>query len=162
MGIENPQVCTLCFPVRNYNKTVSLGKKKQGHGQGKWNGYGGKVKAGEAHRQTAARELFEEAGISARGEHLEWVGIVKFYRESVLTFVCYVYIVYEWQGNTRATEEMIPQWFPILALPLDEMWAVDRLWIPEVLAGKHIYAHIDLSADGNTVLKFTCTFTRFD
>lgn len=50
---------TLCFPVRPDGK-VLLGRKKRGFGVSKWNGFGGKIEAGETFLQCAVRELREE------------------------------------------------------------------------------------------------------
>ncbi|CAN0571511.1 unnamed protein product, partial [Ectocarpus sp. 12 AP-2014] len=40
--------------------------KKRGFGEGKWNGFGGKVESGESVEEAAKRELMEEAGVTAR------------------------------------------------------------------------------------------------
>ena len=50
---------TLCLLVKGGN--ISLAKKKRGFGKDRWNGYGGKVKPGEAIKIAAIRELLEEA-----------------------------------------------------------------------------------------------------
>lgn len=48
-----PVKMTLVF-VRNHH-TILLGLKKRGFGLGKWNGFGGKVIAGETFTQAAVR-----------------------------------------------------------------------------------------------------------
>lgn len=65
---------TLLF-VRRTNpdtgaKEVLLGMKKRGFGQGKWNGFGGKVEPGETVAAAALRELQEEACLEAAGAEL--------------------------------------------------------------------------------------------
>ena len=47
-----------------------LGMKKRGFGEGKWNGFGGKLEHGESIAQCAARELEEESGLSVSVESL--------------------------------------------------------------------------------------------
>ena len=42
--------------------------KKRGFGEGKWNGFGGKVEEGETILQAALRELKEECGASVASE----------------------------------------------------------------------------------------------
>ena len=56
------RVCTLV--IINDGERVLLGMKKRGFGQGRWNGFGGKVAPGETIDAAASRELREEAGIA--------------------------------------------------------------------------------------------------
>lgn len=53
-----PKLCTLVLP--NRGRQYLLGLKKRGFGEGKYNGFGGKVEQGETIRQAAIRELQEE------------------------------------------------------------------------------------------------------
>ena len=57
----SPKVMTLLMVVQG--QRVLLGEKKRGFGEGFWNGFGGKVDAGESVDEAALRELREEAGI---------------------------------------------------------------------------------------------------
>lgn len=52
---------TLCLVFQS--PRLLLGLKKRGFGQGRWNGFGGKVKVGEPLEAAAIRETQEEAGI---------------------------------------------------------------------------------------------------
>ncbi len=71
---------TLVFPVIGKPiKKVLLGMKKRGMGQGKWNGFGGKLKPGETIEECALRELEEESGLIGKEENLQWVGRIEFY-----------------------------------------------------------------------------------
>ena len=45
---------SLVYPVDGQGR-VLLGRKKRGMGLGKWNGFGGKIEAGETMRQCAVR-----------------------------------------------------------------------------------------------------------
>ena len=49
---------TLVFPIDEHNR-ILLGRKKRGFGADKYNGFGGKLEAGESFRDCAIRELFE-------------------------------------------------------------------------------------------------------
>jgi 8-oxo-dGTP diphosphatase len=40
------------------------------------------------------------------------------------------------EGEAVETEEAVPLWTPVDAIPYDEMWADDRIWVPLLLAGK--------------------------
>ena len=48
----------------------------------------------------------------------------------------HVYRAAAWEGEPIETDEATPHWFALDALPFDEMWADDRLWIPMMLAGQ--------------------------
>ena len=66
---------TLVFPVIGKPiEKILLGMKKRGMGQGKWNGFGGKLKVGETVVQCALRELEEESGLIGKEKDLQWVG----------------------------------------------------------------------------------------
>ena len=39
-------------------------------------------------------------------------------------------------GEATETAEAKPLWTPLDRIPYDEMWEDDRLWVPELLAGR--------------------------
>ncbi|WAQ97009.1 8ODP-like protein [Mya arenaria] len=98
-------------------RRVLLGMKKRGFGQGRWNGFGGKVEQGETILQGALRELHEESGLTAR--HLTEIGR----------------LVFRFEGDPQLLE-MRPCWFPVDKIPFDKMWPDDKLWFPIFLEGK--------------------------
>jgi hypothetical protein len=49
------KVLTLALIVHDSRRRLLLGLKKRGFGQGKWNGFGGKVEPGETITQAALR-----------------------------------------------------------------------------------------------------------
>jgi len=124
----------------NENK-ILLGMKKRGFGQGKWNGYGGKVEAGETIEDAAIRELHEESGIKANTNELEKIGIFEFRFLSKPEWNQDVH-VFGLKRNDDAieTEEMKPAWFPFEKIPYTEMWEDDKYWLPLVLEGKKVSA----------------------
>ena len=69
---------TLVF-VFNEKNQIFLAMKKRGFGEGKWNGAGGKLEAGETVAQAASRELLEETGISIAPEKMEARGVLHFH-----------------------------------------------------------------------------------
>lgn len=144
------KILTLCL-VRQGDR-VLLGMKKRGFGAGRWNGFGGKVEAGEVIEAAAKRETEEECGVIIT--EMEKVGIHEFEfadkRGEILEV--HVFRVDTWQGEPEETEEMRPQWFTIDAVPYDEMWPDDIHWLPVFLAGKKFRTKF-LFGEGDTVLE---------
>lgn len=56
---------TLLLPVKGMR--VLLGMKKRGLGEGKWNGFGGKIERNESTTEAAKREFWEETGVHVAG-----------------------------------------------------------------------------------------------
>lgn len=137
----------LCFLIRG--DEVLLGMKKRGFGQGKWNGIGGKPEEGESVEGSMIRELFEEIGIEARIEDLKLYGQLDFYFPTKKEWDqrVHLFCLYDWIGEPRETEEIAPLWYAKDALPYDEMWVDDPLWLPQVLSGEKIEAEFHFSAD---------------
>lgn len=121
--------------------------KKRGLGEGKWNGFGGKVIEGESLEQAARRELFEEAGIAARSVELAGEILFRFPPKD-LELETYIFKVADWKGEPEESEEMRPQWFPRDALPFEAMWPDDRLWMPFYLEGRKFRGKIFYDDDG--------------
>jgi len=118
---------------------VLLGMKKRGFGEGKWNGFGGKVHDDETVEDTAKREIVEEAGINPLD--LKKHGVLHFYFDDVEIFECYIFRFTEFEGGPRETEEMRPKWFDVDKIPFDKMWKDDPYWIPLLLDGKNFVGH---------------------
>lgn len=127
---------------------VLLGMKKRGFGQGKWNGFGGKVQEGESIKDACSRELYEEAGITPTD--LKELGILEFTFSTnddhleVHIFVCTTY-----SGEVGESEEMKPEWFPITEIPFSKMWTSDAYWFPLFLEGKEFRGNFHFDADEN-------------
>jgi 8-oxo-dGTP diphosphatase/2-hydroxy-dATP diphosphatase len=115
---------------------VLLGMKKRGFGQGRWNGFGGKLHEGETIEQAAKRETFEEAGVQV-GE-LEKFGVMDFYWKNKPEFCVEVNVfkVRIFAGIPTESEEMKPQWFDLKEIPYKEMWQDDTYWMPLFLNDK--------------------------
>ncbi|XP_074821301.1 oxidized purine nucleoside triphosphate hydrolase isoform X1 [Natator depressus] len=108
---------------------VLLGMKKRGFGAGRWNGFGGKVQAGETIEQAAHRELLEESGLTV--DNLQKMGQITF------EFV-----------------EMCPQWFQLDQVPFSHMWPDDVYWFPLLLQKKLFLGYFKFQGL-DTILEYT-------
>ncbi|MDD3170619.1 MAG: 8-oxo-dGTP diphosphatase [Candidatus Paceibacterota bacterium] len=128
------KVCTLCLVVDS-NK-VLLGMKKRGFGEGRWNGFGGKVEENEEIIEGAKRELLEESGVRAKAMDLK--GILEFeYLDDDKILEVHVFKVGDYEGRPMETEEMRPRWFDVHQIPFEEMWPDDLYWLPLFLKDKN-------------------------
>jgi len=141
-------IWTICLLTQG--DRVCLAMKKRGHGVGKWNGAGGKPLESESLENTAKRETREEIGVTLI--NITKVAEIEFKDlPSGSSDFASAYISTDWVGEPVETEEMRPQWFEINNLPFDQMWSADKIWIPEVLSGRHIKAIFEYSDNDNLV-----------
>ncbi len=115
------------------DRRVLLIRKKRGLGAGKVNGPGGRIEPGEAPIECAIREVEEELGITPVG--LEYRGENLFQFVDGYSIHVYAFVASDYQGEIRETDEAAPLWTRIDAIPYEEMWEDDRLWLPHVLKG---------------------------
>lgn len=109
-------------------------RKKRGLGAGKINAPGGKIEPGETGLQAAIRETQEEVGVTPIDPQER--GVLRFQFVGGLRLHVRVYVAHGWVGTPGESDEAIPIWTRLDALPYDEMWADDRVWVPELLAGR--------------------------
>lgn len=124
---------TLCIPVKD--GSVLLGMKKRGFGVGRWNGFGGKIEAGETIEQGALRELVEE--VSIQDGVLHKAGILEFsfeHDEKILEV--HIFKLTDFTDTSEESEEMKPQWFLFDEIPFSQMWPDDEFWFPLFLQDK--------------------------
>lgn len=127
------KILTLCMICTD--KEVLLGMKKRGFGEGRWNGFGGKLEEGESIEMAALREVREEVGVVPT--LMQKVGILEFafISESKVLEV-HVFKVRTYEGEPLESEEMRPQWFSYEEVPFGQMWADDEFWFPYLRSGK--------------------------
>lgn len=127
------KVLTLC--VIHKHSQILLGMKKRGFGEGRWNGFGGKVEKGERIIDAAKREVYEEAGISVKD--IKKAGMVDFeFQGNPEILRVHIFRASEFDGKPKEGEEMRPKWFNVARLPFKKMWPDDRHWFPLFLDGK--------------------------
>jgi 8-oxo-dGTP diphosphatase/2-hydroxy-dATP diphosphatase len=139
------KILTLCILHKPFGDAldkhpkVLLGMKKRGFGEGRWNGFGGKVEKGERIADAAKREMREEAGIELR--NIKKAGVVDFeFKGNPEILQVHIFRASEFEGEPIESDEMKPKWFNVDKIPYKKMWPDDAHWLPHVLAGKKVKA----------------------
>ena len=124
---------------------ILLIDKKRGLGHGKVNGPGGRLEPGESPYQAAVRETREEVGlvVSQLTEH----ALLQFVFTNGYTLEVTVFTTASYSGEMIETDEARPFWSTQSEIPYDRMWADDRIWLPQVLAGSYVRGQFVFDAD---------------
>jgi 8-oxo-dGTP diphosphatase len=125
-------VAVLLFVIRGGE--ALLIRKKRGLGAGKISAPGGRIEPGETPEEAAVRETREEVGVDATPPRRR--GHLRFQFTAGYALECHVLSSDGCTGDAHETDEAAPRWTKLDAIPFDEMWADDRLWIPLMLAGR--------------------------
>jgi ADP-ribose pyrophosphatase YjhB (NUDIX family) len=133
---------TLCLAIDKNRNKILLGMKKRGFGQGKYNGFGGKVKDDETIEQAAVREFQEESELKTETKYLKKVAEMDFFfpHEPKFDQTMHAFLVEKWTGEPKETEEMAFEWFDLDKIPYGKMWDDDKYWLPRVIDGKILKA----------------------
>ena len=124
--------------------------KKRGFGEGRWNGFGGKVMENETIEEATKRELLEETGIEVG--NMEKVGIIEFnYDFDTKVHEVHIFKINDYFGEIKESEEMKPQWFFVDEIPFKEMFPDDLYWMPLFLKGKKFKGKFTFN-DINTII----------
>jgi 8-oxo-dGTP diphosphatase len=134
---------TLVF-VRRGSELLLI-RKKRGLGAGKINGPGGRLEAGETPIEGAIREVQEELRVTPLD--LRYGGDNRFQFVDGYSIHVHVFLAQGLAGEPTETAEALPIWASIHALPFEEMWEDDRLWLPLVLAGRRFSARYIFDGD---------------
>lgn len=143
------KILTLCLILKD--DQILLGMKKRGFGQGRWNGFGGKVDEGEMIEEAAIREVKEECGLIAK--NMRNVGQIdfKFHNNPGEILEVHIYRCEDYEGEPMESEEMSPQWFDISNIPYGKMWPDDIYWLP-LLIEKKCFSGSFLFGDDDVIL----------
>ena len=125
---------------------VLLGEKLTGLGVGKVVGPGGKQEPGETPVATAVREVREEVGLALSPENLVPLARITypFVGRPKLSQRSHAFVVREWSGEPRSSDEIFPAWWAISHLPLTRMWSDAALWLPRALGGEFVEATFEI------------------
>ncbi len=134
-------IAVICILVKgNPVEEILLGYKKEGFGEGKYVGLGGKIENGETPEAAAMRELAEETGVRITAQELEESAHLTFlfpakpeWNHQVTAF-----LVRTWQGRPQESHEIRPRWFKVDEIPYKQMWADGRHWLPPALNGEKV------------------------
>lgn len=125
-------LATLLF-VRRGDELLLI-RKKRGLGAGKINAPGGRIEPGETAAECAVREVVEELGVTAR--QVVERGELSFQFVDGLALHVRVFVSDVFEGEPVETDEAVPLWTPASAIPYEQMWADDAVWLPHLLAGR--------------------------
>lgn len=141
--------CSVALPYSEGR--VLLGLKKTGFGAGKVVDVGGKIEPGETPRDAAIRELFEETGL--RALELRDAGVVahEFASRPSWGLWVHVFVVTRWDGDASESDEVVPEWHAVNALPYERMWADAPHWLPGVLRGETVRLRFEFGEDGESL-----------
>jgi 8-oxo-dGTP pyrophosphatase MutT (NUDIX family) len=110
---------------------VLLGMKKRGFGEGKLNGFGGKVQPDETVCEAALREMEEESGVRLLDATLAGV-LLYDYPLKDTTMEVYFYRATSFKGRIGETDEMAPLWVERAGIDYSTMWADDPWWMDKM------------------------------
>jgi 8-oxo-dGTP diphosphatase len=122
-------LATLMFVIKDGQ--VLLIEKKRGLGAGKINGPGGKIDPGETALEAAIRETQEELLITPHTPRK--LGELLFSMSDCPDIMCHVYRADDFTGIPTETDEAVPVWTPLDAIPYQRMWEDDQYWLPLLL-----------------------------
>jgi len=108
--------------------------KKRGFGAGLYNAPGGRIEPGETPLAAAIRETEEELLITPL-DPLH-IGTLMFQFTDGHSIHGEVFTATEFEGTPTETDEAVPHWFEIDALPWHNMWEDDPIWYPKMIAGE--------------------------
>ena len=140
---EAQERATLMFVQKD--EQVLLIHKKRGLGAGNINGPGGRIELGETPMQCAIRETEEELCICPEG--VKYAGELFFHSEDMPRIHGYIFTASDYTGIPTETDEAIPLWTNINAIPYDKMWQDDRYWLPQVLLGETVQGWFTFEAE---------------
>jgi mutator protein MutT len=134
------------------DNTILLAMKKHGHGEGHWNGAGGKVDPGETVAQAMVRESEEEIGVTPTSyRKVAESTYYQIYKGEPCKNTSHIYLCSQWEGEPTESDEMAPQWFETTAIPYNHMWPDAKDILPRLLDGQLLHSVFRYSPTNNQI-----------
>ena len=127
---------------------ILLGMKKARFGKGRYNGFGGGVRPGENLIKSAIRETEEESGIIIQNPLLMGNLYFRFQSKEEQDHDVYFFKVSCYTGELKESEEMKFEWFHIDQIPYEQMWPIDKYWLPLLLKGVLFMGKVKYNLEG--------------
>lgn len=123
-------------------------------GSGRTVGLGGKIEPGESPIDAAVREIAEESGLVVTSADLEPRGLLhyRFPTQRDWSQRSTIFVGRAETGDLVESDELEPAWYPVSALPIEQMWHDARFWLPQVLAGSRVDGYFTYGPDQATVV----------
>ena len=138
-------LATLCY-IKHNGKTLMVHRNKKPNDihEGKWNGLGGKVEAGETPEMCIRREVQEEAGLLIHNPLLH--GLLLFAGFKGDDWYVFVFTANEFDGELSASSpEGRLEWIDDNKLTSLNLWESDHIFLPWLEDGKFFSARFDYS-----------------
>lgn len=124
------KLATLCY-VQKPGHTLMLHRVKKANDmhQGKWNGLGGKLEAGESPEECAVREVWEESGLTCRNPRLR--GFITFPAfDEIDDWYTFLFTLDDFGGELIDSPEGDLAWIENERLLEINLWPGDRIFLP--------------------------------
>lgn len=123
------KLATLCY-LKKDGKTLMLHriKKENDMHEGKYNGLGGKFEEGETPEECAAREVFEESGLTAKNLILKGVITFPAFAKGEDWYV-FVFVIDKFEGEMTVSCEGNLDWVDDSRLLNLNLWAGDKIFL---------------------------------
>jgi 8-oxo-dGTP diphosphatase len=152
-GAALPDVQGSSGPRPPGTREVLLGLKLTGFGTGRVVALGGKIDGTETALAAAVREVHEESGVHLEPEALHDAGRIawSFPARPDWNMVAFLFSADAGNADPHTSEEIEPRWYALDGIPWQEMWKDAPHWLPALLAGHRVDAHIVMSHDNENV-----------
>jgi 8-oxo-dGTP diphosphatase len=148
-------LATLCY-IKHNGKTLMVYRNKKPNDihEGKWNGLGGKLEAGETPEECVIREVEEESGLSIRDPKL--CGLLIFPKFKGNDWYVFVFTANEFSGELIDSPEGKLEWIPDEKIQDLNLWESDHIFMPWIRDGKFFSAKFDY--EGEAMRSYDVTF----